>query len=707
MDLSLSVGSGSGDEQNTASSQQTGRKSAHRHTPLQIQRLEEFFKECPHPDEEQRKDLGKELGLEPKQIKFWFQNKRTQTKTQNERIDNNVLRAENERIQNENCAIKEVLKGVNCPACGGPANNGDEEHMLNIQKLLQENAYLKQEHEKATRLLGDYVGKPMIIQKDFLTLGTPSSSSSEQAAMSMSMSDDNSNMLPPKQGTINSKAVMWETAVSSMEELVRLLRVNEPLWIRSEASEDVDDNNEGFFLPNRSSYERIFPRAHHFGKKLNNARVECSKASRVVNMGPMQLVDMFLDADKWVNLFPTIVGKAHTVEVLEAGLPGSRNGALQLMYEELHMLTPMVPPREFVFLRYCYQTDKETWVIGDVSFDSLEDIGATYSASCWKLPSGCMIQELPTGFSKVTWVEHVEVEHQSLIVHMLYRNLVFSSVAYGAQRWVVALQRICERIAYTINPHIPPLDEAPLGASSAEGRRSLMKLGHRMIRSFCGVISMTGSGREDFTEISEDNEIGIRAFIRKNLDRGQPQGMTLTAAAPIWLPFPPNRVFHFLRDVSRRYQWDVLCHENTEKEIVRISTGTHPGNYISIIQTYHESDSVAILQETCMEPMGYALVYAPVDKLTMNGVMNGEDSATVSILPSGFVVVKDGSGGGRGECGGGSSSGGEGSVLTMTLQILVSNSVTMRNMNMESVATVNNLVTATLNKIKFALMSID
>lgn len=39
-----------------------------------------FFKECPHPDDKQRKDLGRRLGLEPLQVKFWFQNKRTQMK---------------------------------------------------------------------------------------------------------------------------------------------------------------------------------------------------------------------------------------------------------------------------------------------------------------------------------------------------------------------------------------------------------------------------------------------------------------------------------------------------------------------------------------------------------------------------------------------------------------------------------------------------
>ena len=39
-----------------------------------------FFKECPHPDDKQRMELSRELGLEPLQVKFWFQNKRTQMK---------------------------------------------------------------------------------------------------------------------------------------------------------------------------------------------------------------------------------------------------------------------------------------------------------------------------------------------------------------------------------------------------------------------------------------------------------------------------------------------------------------------------------------------------------------------------------------------------------------------------------------------------
>lgn len=38
------------------------------------------FKECPHPDEKIRLQLSRELNLNPRQIKFWFQNRRTQMK---------------------------------------------------------------------------------------------------------------------------------------------------------------------------------------------------------------------------------------------------------------------------------------------------------------------------------------------------------------------------------------------------------------------------------------------------------------------------------------------------------------------------------------------------------------------------------------------------------------------------------------------------
>ncbi|KAI4967264.1 hypothetical protein ZWY2020_029080, partial [Hordeum vulgare] len=60
--------------------QQQGQKNYHRHTPSQIQALEAAFMQCSHPDETQRAELSRDLGLEPHKVKYWFQNRRTQMK---------------------------------------------------------------------------------------------------------------------------------------------------------------------------------------------------------------------------------------------------------------------------------------------------------------------------------------------------------------------------------------------------------------------------------------------------------------------------------------------------------------------------------------------------------------------------------------------------------------------------------------------------
>ncbi|VFQ75676.1 unnamed protein product [Cuscuta campestris] len=68
---------GSGDDQDAADDKPPRKKRYHRHTPQQIQELEALFKECPHPDEKQRLELSKRLSLDIRQVKFWFQNRRT------------------------------------------------------------------------------------------------------------------------------------------------------------------------------------------------------------------------------------------------------------------------------------------------------------------------------------------------------------------------------------------------------------------------------------------------------------------------------------------------------------------------------------------------------------------------------------------------------------------------------------------------------
>ncbi|KAL0320239.1 UNVERIFIED_CONTAM: Homeobox-leucine zipper protein MERISTEM L1 [Sesamum radiatum] len=102
-----------------------------------------LFKECPHPDDRQRKELSSELGMEPLQVKFWFQNKRTQMKTQHEHQENTQLRTENEKLRAENMRYREALSNASCPTCGGPTPMA--ETSFHQHQLKMENARLREE----------------------------------------------------------------------------------------------------------------------------------------------------------------------------------------------------------------------------------------------------------------------------------------------------------------------------------------------------------------------------------------------------------------------------------------------------------------------------------------------------------------------------------------------------------------------------------
>ncbi|RZR96232.1 hypothetical protein BHM03_00025196 [Ensete ventricosum] len=155
-------------------------------------------------------------------------------------------------------------------------------------------------------------------------------------------------------------------------------------------------------------------------------------------------------------------------------------------------------------------------------------------------------------------------------------------------------------------------------------------------------------------------------------DPGRPPGIVLNAATSFWLPVPPKRVFDFLRDESSRSE---VC----------LSTNSSQSNML-------------ILQESCTDPTGSYVIYAPVDVIAMNVVLNGGDPDYVALLPSGFAILPDGPCGGQGgERVDGVGSGG--SLLTVAFQILVDSAPTAK-LSLGSVATVNSLIACTVERIK-------
>jgi homeobox-leucine zipper protein len=107
--------------------------------------------------------------------------------------------------------------------------------------------------------------------------------------------------------------------------------------------------------------------------------------------------------------------------------------------------------------------------------------------------------------------------------------------------------------------------------------------------------------------------------------------------------------------------------------------------------------NMLILQETCTDASGSMVVYAPVDIPEMQLVMNGGDSTYVALLPSGFAILPDGPSIDSAEQKTG------GSLLTVAFQILVDRQPTA-SLTVESIETVNSLITCSVKKIKNALM---
>lgn len=695
------------------------KKRYHRHTQRQIQELESFFKECPHPDDKQRKELSRELSLEPLQVKFWFQNKRTQMKAQHERHENQILKSENDKLRAENNRYKDALSNATCPNCGGPAAIG--EMSFDEQHLRIENARLREEIDRISAIAAKYVGKPLMANSSsFPQLSSSHHIPSRSLDLEVGNFGNNNNSHTGFVGEMfgssdilrsvsipseADKPMIVELAVAAMEELVRMAQTGDPLWVSSDNSVEILNEEE---------YFRTFPRG--IGPKPIGLRSEASRESTVVIMNHINLIEILMDVNQWSSVFCGIVSRALTLEVLSTGVAGNYNGALQVMTAEFQVPSPLVPTRENYFVRYCKQHSDGIWAVVDVSLDSLRPSPITRSR---RRPSGCLIQELQNGYSKVTWVEHIEVDDRS--VHNMYKPLVNTGLAFGAKRWVATLDRQCERLASSMASNIPACDLSVI--TSPEGRKSMLKLAERMVMSFCtGVGASTAHA---WTTLSTTGSDDVRVMTRKSMDDpGRPPGIVLSAATSFWIPVAPKRVFDFLRDENSRSEWDILSNGGLVQEMAHIANGRDPGNSVSLLRVNSGNSgqsNMLILQESCTDASGSYVIYAPVDIIAMNVVLSGGDPDYVALLPSGFAILPDGSARGGGgsanaSAGAGVEGGGEGnnlevvtttgscggSLLTVAFQILV-DSVPTAKLSLGSVATVNSLIKCTVERIKAAL----
>ncbi|CAN8245805.1 unnamed protein product [Cochlearia groenlandica] len=706
------------------------KKRYHRHTNHQIQEMEALFKENPHPDDKQRNRLSHELGLKPRQVKFWFQNRRTQMKAQQDRAENVMLRADNDNLKSENCHLQAELRCLSCPTCGGPTVVGD----IPFNELHIENCRLREELDRLCSIASRYTGRSMQSMPSSQPLiNPPHELPHHQPSLELDMSVYAGNipeqscsdmmMLPPQDSTacfftdqINNsndnmlladeeKVIAMEFAVSCVQELTKMCETEEPLWTKK----TLDKIGGQSLCLNEEEYVRLFPwpMDNHSNNDNNKGdfRREASKANAVVIMNSITLVDAFLNADKWSEMFCSIVARAKTVQIISSGVSGA-SGSLLLMYAELQVLSPLVPTREAYFLRYVEQNaENGNWAIVDFPIDSFHDQiqpqNTTNTPHEYKRkPSGCIIQDMPNGYSQVKWVEHVEVDGRH--VHETFAEYVRSGVAFGANRWLDVLQRQCERVASLMARNITDLGVI----RSAEGRRNIMRLSQRMMRTFC--VNISTSYGQSWTALSEATKDTVRITTRRMCEPGQPTGVVLCAVSTTWLPFSHHQVFDLLHDQHQHSLLEVLFNGNSPHEVAHIANGSHHGNCISLLRinvssnSWHNVD--LMLRESCIDNSGGLIVYSSVDVDSIQHAMNGEDPSGIPILPLGISVVPVNTpvsvvdGVPVGSCSYPSC------LLTVGIQVLASNVPTAKP-NLSTVTTVNNHLCSIVNQITSVLSS--
>ncbi|KAG2720231.1 hypothetical protein I3760_02G027400 [Carya illinoinensis] len=635
--------------------------------------------------------------------------------TQLERHENSLLRQENDKLRAENMSIRDAMRNPICSNCGGSAIMG--EISIEEQHLRIENSRLKDELDRVCALAGKFLGRPISSLAN--SIGPPLPSSSLElgvgsngygvlstVATTLPLGPDFGigissalPVMPPARTTAGfdrsiERSMFLELALAAMDELVKMAQTDEPLWVRS-----LEGGRE---MLNHEEYVRTFTPC--IGLRPNGFVTEATRETGMVIVNSLVLVETLMDSNRWAEMFPYLIARSSTTDVISSGMGGTRNGSLQLMHAELQVLSPLVPVREVNFLRFCKQHAEGVWAVVDVSIDSIRETSAAPTfVNCRRLPSGCVVQDMPNGYSKVTWVEHAEYDESE--VHQVYRPLLSSGMGFGAQRWIANLQRQCECLAILMSSAVPTRDHA---AITAGGRRSMLKLAQRMTDNFCA--GVCASTVHKWNKLHAENvDEDVRVMTRKSVDDpGEPPGVVLSAATSVWLPVSPQRLFNFLRDERLRSEWDILSNGGPMQEMAHIAKGQDHGNCVSLLRAgalNANQSSMLILQETCIDAAGSLVVYAPVDIPAMHVVMNGGDSAYVALLPSGFAIVPDGPGSrGSGEA----TSNGDGplrvsgSLLTVAFQILV-NSLPTAKLTVESVETVNNLISCTVQKIKAAL----
>lgn len=642
----------------------------HKFSVNQIHELESVFKVSSHPDEKTKQELATKFSVDKKQVQFWFQNKRSISKTQSERYNKRVLQQENEKLRREYATMREVMKKSICDPCRNKDTTIRNE-IVDEKEILNEHARLKNELAKIAIHADKSLGSSSFLEGSLTSM-------MENFGLELNEVDFGkylSSPLPTNLDVTLDKSMLLNLALDALNELLKLAMSDEPLWVRN-----LDGGGQTL---NMEEYATTF--IPIIGIKPSHFTTEATRSSGTVVGNSLTLVEMLMNESQWVEAFPCIIGKVNTFDVISTGIGEGKSGTLLLIEAELQIISNVVPVREIQFVRFCQKHAEDSWIIVDVSVDTIKEGSQQYKIEkCRRLPSGCIIQDMSNGYSKVTWIEHME--YDEIFVDHLYRPLIRAGLGFGAQRWMSSLQRQSEFLrvlASFVNSTVDSKGEIGMGI-----------LSQRMTRSFCAVICATS---HKWITIQKENGKDANLMMRRNIsDAGEPIGVILSATKTIQLPIKSQCLFQFFTNKNLRRQWDILTCSGAMENIIHINKGENLESSVSLLCANGgaNENKMMIFQDTCTDATGSLLVYAIVDSSKMNTVMKGGDSSCVELLPNGISILPDLSANNNKElC--------SGSLVTVMFQMLVDN-IPTADLPHKSIIDANDIISHTIHKIKSA-----
>ncbi|PWA98544.1 Homeobox domain-containing protein/START domain-containing protein [Artemisia annua] len=376
-------------------------------------------------------------------------------------------------------------------------------------------------------------------------------------------------------------------ASDAIAELLTLCQGNEDLWAK--------DQITGKDVLVQHQYNVLYPKSVYH----NGSRGFCD-----CKMDDKDLAYM-LSQENWCEVFPNMVAKEKMIQILSPLDSEDPDGSLFLIYKE-YQLTPtkLSANRKLIVFRTCKKID-QGWIVAEVTHEHNQNESA-YQPNCQRLPSGCLIEPITNGFSRVTWVEHIE-----------------GGVAFGVTEMLSCLERTCERKS------IEEATRAIENPSFQDKEKSiLMRLGHTMVK---GLFDQIGPNEDENSIFPSFDDFTTFYKVNDEVVGGAVMSFIVTQS--------PDFVLEILGNVKIRHEWDHLMGFRKLHPIVCYPTAEDTRNTVSLSKM--DDEDIMLIQEVTVERARSLVVWSTLPRDASYRISLGEET-DIPLLVSGFVICQNG-----------------------------------------------------------------